>query len=311
MMELREALMSALGNDFRGEVRGGEVLSGHSYLGIGGPADLFVVPSDALSLKQCLSFAAEMRLPVFVLGGGSNVLIPDEGVRGMVVSLSRFSMQKVISEKKDTIDLFVEAGVRLGRLISTCSEHGYAGIESLSGIPGTVGGAIAGNAGAYGHEIGSCVSSLIVLSLAGVIRKIDRDQISFQYRSCSAADDQLILSVVMSLAKVDASEVVRRATESLARRRATQPLGERSAGCAFKNPPGDYAGRLIEEAGCKGLRVGGIEVSSVHSNFLVNRGSGTSADYLELLDIVREKVGRMSGIQLEPEIRILKNEPRT
>jgi len=308
--QLREALISALGNDFRGEVLAGEPLSSHSYLGIGGPADLFVVPSDALSLKQCLAFAAEVGLPLFVLGGGSNVLIPDEGFRGMVVSLSRFSMKKVISEKKDAVELFVEAGVRLGSLISMCAERGYTGLESLSGIPGMVGGAVACNAGAYGQEVGSSVSSLVVLSLAGAIRKVERGQVSFAYRSCSVTEGQIILSAVMSLGKNNAAEVARRAAESLAQKRATQPLGQRSAGCAFKNPPGDYAGRLIEAAGCKGLRVGGIEVSNTHANFLVNSGGGTAADYLELMNTVRERVARLSGIDLETEIRILRNEPR-
>jgi len=305
MHKVREELASALGNDYRGEVMYDEPMSSHTYLGIGGPADIFVIPADAISLKKCLGFAVQRKMHVLIVGGGTNMLVSDNGFRGMLISLRHFSMKKTINERDDSDDVFIESGVPLQGLLGLCAEKGYAGIESLAGIPGTVGGAIVGNAGAFNQEIKDVITSLVIVNHNGNIKKVERKELSFGYRKLDIAEDVIVLSANMVLGKTDPEVIKRRMKETIEQKKRTQPVFERSAGCAFKNPEGDFAGRLIDAAGCKGMRVGGIAVSTVHSNFLVNKGNGTAAEYIELMNIVKEKVAEHSGIVLEPEIRIV------
>lgn len=305
MHRLRDELISSLGNDYRGEVMYDEPMSTHTYLGIGGPADLFVIPADAISLKRCLGFAAERKMRVLALGGGSNLLISDDGFRGMVVLLRHFNMKKTINEREGSDEIFIESGVSLQGLLGLCAEKGYGGIERLAGIPGTVGGAIAGNAGAFGQEMKDVITSLVIINRNGNIKKVEKQHLSFGYRKLDILDDVIVLSANMTLERTDPELIKRRMKESIDEKKKTQPVFERSAGCAFKNPEGNYAGRLIEAAGCKGMRVGDIEVSTTHANFLVNKGNGTSREYIQLMSIVKEKVAEHSGIVLEPEIRIV------
>lgn len=308
MADLKESFATALGNDFRGELRHGEELGRYSYLGIGGPADLFVIPADAVSLKRCLRFAAERKLPLLVLGGGTNVLVPDEGFRGLVISLRYFNMKKMINEQKDSAELFVEAGVVLQGLIAFCVDRGYAGLEGLAGIPGTVGGAVVGNTGAYGQEIKDVVRMIVVMFRNGTIRKLEKEEFSFGYRSSSIPESPIVLSANMVFRRENPEKLKEAVRSNVEKKKTAQPVGERSLGCAFRNPEGDSAGRLIEAAGCKGLSVGDIEVSTLHANFLINRGHGTASEYLQLLEIVRQRVAEKTGIILEPEIRIVRND---
>lgn len=305
MHKVREELASALGNDYRGEVMYDEPMSSHTYLGIGGPTDILVIPADAISLKRCLGFAVQRKMHVLIVGGGTNMLVSDNGFRGMLISLRHFSMKKTINERDDSDDVFIESGVPLQGLLGLCAEKGYGGIESLAGIPGTVGGAIVGNAGAFNQEIKDVISSLIIVNHNGNIKKVARKELSFGYRKLDIAEDVIVLSANMVLGKSDPEVIKRRMKETIEQKKRTQPVFERSAGCAFKNPEGDFAGRLIDAAGCKGMRVGGIEVSTVHANFLVNKGNGTATEYIELMNIVKEKVAEHSGVVLEPEIRIV------
>jgi len=305
MHKIREEFMSTLGNDYRGEIMYDEPLSSHTYLNIGGPADFFVVPADAISLKRCLFFSQDRKMPVLVIGGGTNMLIADHGFRGMVISLRHFNMKKTLNEKHDSDELFIEAGVPLQGLLGLCSEKGYEGIERLSGIPGTVGGAVTGNAGSFGQEMKDVVTSLITINHSGMIKKLEKEEFSFSYRKADIPGDVIILSVNMELGKKDPEQIRQAIRESIEEKKRTQPVSERSAGCVFRNPEGDSAGRLIDIAGCKGIHVGDIEVSTVHANFFVNKGAGTATDYFQLMNIVREKVSEKTGIVLEPEIRIV------
>jgi len=308
MGDLKDDFMNEMGNDYRGDALFNEALSAHTSLGTGGPADIFVSPADAVSLKKCLLFARARKLPVLVMGGGTNIVVPDEGVRGMVVSLGHFSMIKTVNDTSDRAELFVEAGVPLQRLVNHCVQNGYGGIESLAGIPGTVGGAIRGNSGSFGQEIKDVIESLVVMNASGMIRRVEKGELTFDYRRSSLKEDEIVLSANMIFRREEAENLRRKSSEAMARKKETQPVAERSAGCVFRNPELDSAGRLIEAAGCKGMRVGGMEVSSLHANYIVNRGEGSSADFVKLMQAVRERVRERTGILLVPEVRVVDHE---
>lgn len=304
-LEMRD-LRTKIKEVFQGEIRFNEPMSGHTTLRIGGPVDVMVFPNSAMSLKNLLLFAKEEGMQSFVLGGGSNLLIGDKGVRGIAVSLRSFRNVEFVKETKDRrVILFVEGGIPLGSLLNYTRRQGYAGIEALAGIPGTFGGAVYTNAGSFGTEIKDVISSVVAMDREGRIRVFQRDEIKFSYRSSNLPDDLIILSACITLRKEDAELVKTRIKEFLYKKSLSQPLAEVSAGCVFKNPEGDIAGRLIEEAGCKGMRMGDVEVSSVHANYFINKGRATCRDFIRLMALVREKVRKLSGVILEPEIKIM------
>jgi UDP-N-acetylmuramate dehydrogenase len=305
LADFRREFEKEMGNDYRGEAVFGEMLSKHTSLTIGGPADIYVIPSDAVSLKKCLMFANERKIEVIVLAGGTNVIISDRGIRGMVVSLKRFNMIKTLNETNDSAELFVESGVPLQRLINHCIENGYSGLEGLSGIPGTTGGAIIGNSGSFGQEVKDVIESLIVINRSGMIKRLGKEEFSFGYRSSNIEEGLIVLSANMVFKKADSALLRDKAAEYISKKKNIQPLAVRSAGCVYKNPANDSAGRLIEESGCKGLRVGDIEVSDVHANYFINKGKGTASEFLELMKLVEKKVEENAGIQLEPEVKII------
>ena len=305
MSDIRESFNNEIGTDFRGEIMYGEMLSGHTSIAVGGPADMYVLPYDAVSLKTCLMFANDRGLAVLVLGGGTNVIVDDNGYRGMVISLKHFNMIKTTDDPDERVDLFVETGVPLQRLINYCVERGYAGIEGLTGIPGTVGGAIIGNSGSFGQEIRDVVESIVVINLSGMIKRLERDEFSFGYRRSSVEQGLIILSANMRFKKSEPEVLSGKASECISRKKNTQPLSERSAGCVYMNPEGRAAGMLIEEAGCKGMRAGDIEVSRVHANYFINRGNGTASDFLKLMKMVEARVFEHSGVSLEPEVKVI------
>jgi UDP-N-acetylmuramate dehydrogenase len=291
---------------FKGEMRFSEFMSLHTTLRIGGPVDVMVFPDSAMALKNLLLLATKERIQTFVLGGGSNLLVGDRGIRGMAISLRSFRNVELVKETGNgEVVLFVEAGIPLGNLINYTRRYGYSGIEALSGIPGTFGGAVYCNAGSFGIEIKDVISSVVTMDREGRIRVFKGDEIGFSYRSSNLPEELMILSGCIILRRDDPEAVKMRMREFLHKKALTQPLSEPSAGCVFKNPDGYTAGRLIDEAGCKGMRVGDIEVSSVHANYFVNKGNATCKDFIRLMAQVRERVRRLSGVVLEPEIRII------
>jgi len=288
------------GGDFRGSVLYGEPLSKHTSLRIGGPADVFIVPSDMDSLKYILRASYKAGLPIVVLGGGSNVLISDEGVRAVVISLSEFDaigLEGSILRAGD--------GVGLQGVVNYAGKNGLSGIEGLSGIPGTVGGAVAGNAGSFGTEIKDVLVEVSIVGKDGVEGIMSAESLGLGYRKADIPEGSVIVDATLRLKKDEPQEVLRRITEYLRQKKTTQPIGERSAGCVFKNPKGISAGKLIEDAGCKGLRYGGVEVSPMHANFFVAKGRARAGDFLRLMDEVSKKVKDAFGIVLEPEIKII------
>ncbi|MBI5195017.1 MAG: UDP-N-acetylmuramate dehydrogenase [Nitrospirae bacterium] len=309
MMEALTEFNKALERvNFKGTVKFGEPMSAHTSLRIGGAADVLAFPEDVLSLKNLLVAAKAQKLPVFMLGAGTNLLVRDGGIEGIVVFMEAFKRIEVIQDEGGKVRLFVEAGVPLPALINFTGNKGYSGIEALAGIPGSVGGAVYMNAGSFGAEIKDVIEAVTVMDMNGKITVLRKDKLKFSYRSSNISDDVVILSANIALKKDNPEAVTGRIREFLKKKKLTQPLGERSAGCVFKNPGGDSAGRLIDAAGCKGLKTGGVEVSMLHANYFINRDRASCGDFIKLMEIVKKKVREHTGNMLEPEIKIIGKE---
>jgi len=292
-------------NSFSGEVKFMEPMRSHTYLQIGGPADVFVCPKDTVSLENILAALNEERIPFVTIGGGSNILVKDGGIFGAVISLKNLWRSDIAKEEKDIVMFFAEAGTPLQKLVSFSKEHGYSGIEGLAGIPGFVGGAIAGNAGAFGYSIKKSLVSVRMMNPDKGIYEMSVSELGLEYRASKIPEDTVILSGNIRLRKDVKEDVAKRINSFLKHKRETQPLSEMSAGCVFRNPEGASAGRIIDGAGCKGMRIGGVEVSRMHANFFINKGDAEASDFLELIDEVKKKVMKVFGIELELEIRIM------
>ncbi|HET6514697.1 MAG TPA: UDP-N-acetylmuramate dehydrogenase [Thermodesulfovibrionales bacterium] len=306
MTEERNSLREMLRQErFRGDVLFDEPMKNHTTLRIGGNAQAMVTPQDVISLRNLLMEGRERNIPVVVVGGCSNLLVTDGGIEGIVVSAASLCRILVIEEKDDEVRLFVESGTPLQKMVNLSKEKGYEGLEGLAGIPGSVGGAVRGNSGSFGYEIGNVIDAVSVMNQYGKLSLLDARNLTFRYRSIDIPDECMILSVNMRLKKGDAHGVAKSINDFLLEKRTKQPIGAWSAGCVFKNPEGAYAGKLIDEAGCKGMRRGDVEVSGLHANFFINRGEGRASDFLALMDEVRERVMKAFGIELEREIKIV------
>jgi UDP-N-acetylmuramate dehydrogenase len=294
-----------LENLTEGEVKFVEPMKDHTSLRIGGPADIFVVPGDVPSLVNIRTYFKKKNVRFFPLGGGTNILVMDGGIDGAVVSFK--SLKRIVSIRDDNEDvyLFVEAGTSLQKVVNFSKESGYSGVEGLAGIPGTIGGAVCGNAGAFGYEMKDVLASVEIMDGEGKIDKIEAEEINFDYRISGIPPDVSILSAEMKLRKGKKEDVAAMTDGFLKTKFEKQPLREPSAGCVFKNPEGLSAGKLIEEAGCKGLRIGDVEVSHIHANFFVNKGNAKASDFIGLMEEVARMVKAMSGVILVPEIRIV------
>src|SRR5256884_1641702 len=287
--------------EIRGEVRFKGALSFHTSLRSGGPADIFVVPQDVDDIRHALLFAEREQLSVAVIGGGNNLLVRDRGVRGVVLRLegclgrAEFHGEEAIAG----------AGVSLSALIREAAALNLGGIECLVGIPATIGGALAMNAGTADGWIGDFVSGVYFLHPDGPPGELKPASGTVTYRHFNAPPRPGLIGCRLRLTRRPLTEVQKDIKVRLKQKKATQPLALASAGCVWKNPPADVAGRLIEKCGLKGKRINGAEISSKHANFIVNRGGATAADILALMDLTRDRVQHQFGIALEPEIRIL------
>src|SRR3989304_8045256 len=251
---------------FEGEIRFMEPMMKHTSLRIGGPADLFVIPQNLPSLKNILIIVNRKKIPFFVLGGGTNTLVKNGGIEGVVISLTSFRKIEILSVNEMNVRIYVETGAPLQRLVNYSKESGYSGIEGLAGIPGSVGGAISGNAGAFGYEMKDVLASVSIMDAEGRTRKMKAEDIEFAYRRSNISFHGLLLSAEIVLKKDEKENVSSKTEDFLKRKWENQPVSEPSAGCVFKNPPGLSAGKLIDEAGCKGMRVGDVEVNRIHAN---------------------------------------------
>jgi UDP-N-acetylmuramate dehydrogenase len=290
---------------FEGDVRFMEPMMKHTSLRIGGPADLFVIPRDLPSLKNILVVLKKRKIPFLALGGGTNILVRDGGIEGAVISLRSFKKIEILSEDVANVKIHVEAGTPLQRLVNFSREKGYSGIEGLAGIPGSVGGAICGNAGAFGYEMKDVLISVSIMDDKGRIKSLKKEDIDFGYRRSGIPLTDLLLSAEIILKKDKKEHVSAKIQDFLKKKWESQPFSEPSAGCVFKNPPKLPAGKLINEAGCKGMRIGNIEVSSSHANFFTNKGKAKASDFIRLMQDVAQKVRERFGVVLETEIRIV------
>lgn len=293
---------------FEGEVKFMEPMRDHTSLRIGGPADIFAVPQDILSLSNMRARLERRRVPFFPLGGGTNILVRDGGIEGTVISFRSLTKIETVREDDENVYLFVRAGALLQRLVNFSKENGYSGLEGLVGIPGTVGGAICGNAGAFGYEMKDILVSVEIMDSEGKIDTFKAEGIAFGYRSSGISQNELLLSAEIKLRKDKKEDISARIEDFLKIKREKQPVWEHSAGCVFKNPPGSSAGKLIDEAGCKSMRIGDVEVSAVHANFFINKGKARAADFIMLIEEVAARVKERSNVVLEPEIRIVGRE---
>jgi UDP-N-acetylmuramate dehydrogenase len=294
---------------FRGEVKFDEPMSAHTSLRIGGTAEIMAFPEDPVSLKNILIAAKREQVPVFIFGGGTNLLVSDGGIEGIVISLKAFNKIEFTRETNDkNAVLYVGAGVTLAKLISFAQKNGCAGIEALAGIPGSFGGAVNMNAGSFGVEIKDVLVSIALMDMNGEIRIMQKDDLNFSYRSSNLPESSIILSANISLDRDRSDDILGRIKEFLKKKREAHPLLEPSAGCVFKNPAGNAAGRLIDAAGCKEMRVGDAEVSVVHANYFINKGKATCMDFITLMEKVKVLVKEHSGVILEPEIKIVGRE---
>ncbi len=293
-----------LEQDIEGKFLYNEPLSLHTSLRIGGAASLYIEPKDRGALEKLLARTGKMDTPPLILGGGSNILFRDSGMKGIVISTKGLDRLYMISENDETMSFFIESGAPLQKLITLSRKYGLRGTEGLAGIPGTFGGALSGNAGAFGYEIKDCIETVSVMDSNGILSTLRGEKIKFGYRESDIGERTVITGASIRLRRGDLTEVTEKMKAFLEEKKRSQPLGECSAGCVFKNPEGGYAGKLIEMSGCKGMGEGGIVVSPVHANFFVNSGEGTCDAYLSLMEKVAMKVEKEHGISLEPEIRI-------
>ena len=278
-----------------------EPLARHTSYRIGGPADVLVRPDTPEELAVTLREARAAGVPVTLLGGGSNMLVGDGGIRGLVVKLGR-GFRRV--EWRDTA-AHAGAAVQVGKLARASVDRGLAGLEHAEGIPGTVGGALFMNAGAYGGDTASVVEAVDGIDADGQLVSVRRDEVSFTYRRAHLPPGFVVAGVTFCLRSDDPAAVRERLEGWRRKRLASQPQGLPNAGSIFKNPSGDHAGRLIEAAGLKGRRVGGARFSEHHANFIVNDGRARAADVQALMAIAQRAVWERSGIWLEPEVRLV------
>lgn len=287
--------------EIRGEVRFKEPLSFHTSLRIGGIADIFVMPQDVDDIRLALFSAEREGLPVEVVGGGNNLLVKDRGVRGVVLKLEG-CLGRVEFQGEEAV---AGAGVSLSALIREAAAASLGGIECLVGIPATIGGALAMNAGTPDGSIGDFVSAAYFLNADGTLGELKPGTSAFAYRAFYFPPGAVLVGARLRLHRRSPPDIQKEIKQRLKHKKTTQPLALASAGCVWKNPPDDAAGRLVEKVGLRGKRLGGAEISAKHANFIVNRGGATAADILGLMEMTRERVSAQFGIKLEPEIRII------
>lgn len=290
------------------QVKKDEPMKRHTTFRAGGPAKFFVSPLDEETLKNVVCFCREENVPYYILGNGSNLLVSDAGYDGVMLFLGNsFSGIEILEEAGgDTAILKAGAGSMLAQIAKEALKKSLTGFEFAAGIPGTLGGAIVMNAGAYGGEMKDVLLSVSVLTKEGTIKELSKEELYLAYRhSCIPEKEYLVLSAEMCLRKGNAEEILKQMEELLLKRREKQPLEYPSAGSTFKRPEGYFAGKLIEEAGLRGYRIGDAEVSEKHCGFVINRGAATAEEIRTLCFEVQRRVKEASGVKLELEVKMI------
>lgn len=285
------------------QIRREEPLARHTTFRVGGPAQYFVQPALA-EISQVLELCRRFEMPLTVIGNGSNLLVSDAGLRGVVLEIGKAAAGLTVLSDEET--LVVQAGTLLSETARTAASYGLSGMEFAAGIPGSLGGAVFMNAGAYGGEMKDILSEVRVLALDGVQRVYRAQELELSYRHSRMMDaGELVLEARLSLKKDEKAAIQARMDELKRKRLEKQPLEYPSAGSTFKRPEGYFAGKLIEDAGLRGFRIGDAQVSEKHCGFVINRGGASAAEILELMQEVQQRVKEDSGVTLEPEVRLL------
>ncbi len=303
-LPISERVIKILDREFKGQVRENVSLADRTMLRVGGTARLYLTPADVATLQPLLDRLRKLGVLALPLGGGANVVVTDSGVtKAAVISLVEHLgdiAEPTISNNR--VKIYVESGVRLLSLLKFCRERGFSGLEFLAGIPGSVGGAVVMNAGAFGREFSDVLLKVMTCDGQGILQSWTRGQLNSGYRRGGIPIGQLVVSVELQLKLGDPEKIGKQMLEYRQIRRQKQPCGVPSAGSVFKNPPGDYAGRLIEAAGCSGWCCGRAQVSRKHANFITTEPGATAADVFTLINRVKEQVRKSFSLVLEEEI---------
>ena len=284
------------------DVRFNEPMSKHTSFKIGGPADILCIPESVLEIQNLIEYFKKNSINYMIIGNGSNLLVSDDGIEGAVIKIGS-SMSEILVRDEE---LYVEAGALLSKTANTALNESLAGMEAISGIPGTIGGAIYMNAGAYGTEIKDVLKEATFIDSKGNIKTLPCEELELGYRkSIFTNNDYVVLSCVLKLKTGDKQEISANMKEYTKRRTQKQPLSYPSAGSVFKRPEGYFAGKLIEDCGLKGYSIGGAKISELHAGFIINFNNATAKDVKELIKYTQNKVLENFGVEIEPEIKII------
>ena len=298
--------MGELRKIVQGTLLENEPMSDHTSYGIGGPAGAYITPKDQCDLAGILKFANKYSIETHFVGSGSNLLVSDSGIDGIVLTPAKSLTQLEFNDGH----VIAESGVMLGRLVKECIKRNLTGVESMIGVPGTLGGALVMNAGAFGGEISNYLHSVEIMNMSGEIKTYYPGDIDFAYRFSTLRTDEFVLLARFDLKEEKSIIIQEKRNKASKGRKTNQPLKFRSAGSVFKNPKENAAGYLIDQAGLKGIRVGNAEISKHHANFFVNHGNARSSDITSLIRLARKTVYKKFGIKLELEVKTIGFDPK-
>ena len=296
----RRGLVEIMGENIQFD----RAMSEYTTFRIGGKADAICFVQGLGELQQVFSYLNKEKIPYLLVGKGSNLLVRDGGFKGAVI-IMRGQLATIKQHEKNDQMVLAGGGLTLRDLVRFCSQRGLGGLEFLSGIPGTVGGAVTMNAGAFGRAMGDVVQQVDLVTPEGEFTSKNRSDLTFSYRESSIQEGTLVVRASLQCSQETSEIVSGRVAEYLTRRKLAQPLDYPSAGSVFRNPSNDHAGRLIEQAGLKGKKIGGAMISPKHANYIVNTGGAQAEDILRLMEMAKEKVREATGVELEPEIKVV------
>ena len=303
-MDLKEKIEKSKMAISKEKILYNEPMEKHTTFKIGGPAECFIKIDNLKDLQEILKFASQNQIQVTILGNGSNLLVLDEGIQGLILQIRLENIE--INEQEEKIEVTIGAGTKMGKLSHILLQNQISGFEELSGIPGTVGGAVYMNAGAHGKEMKDIVKNVVCVDYQGNEKKIANQDMNFQYRnSCFKTKNYIITEVTLELQKGNSEEIKEKMEQYASYRREKQPIEYPSAGSTFKRGSNFITAQLIDQAGLKGYSVGGAEVSTKHSGFVINKGGATAKDVLQLVEYVKEEVKRKFDKEIELEIEVI------
>ena len=278
-----------------------EPLKKHTTYGIGGPADLMVFPNNKEDLIRVIEIINENNMQLTILGSGSNILVSDNGIRGVVISLKKSLKEVNVNENI----LYAECGAMLGKIVRLAVRNNLIGLENLNGVPGTLGGALIMNAGAWGGEISENLVNVELINSKNELKKVPKKDINFSYRKSSFDKNDILLSAEFNLKKAEKNLIKENFSKAQSGRTSSQPLDKRSAGSLFKNPRNNSAGKLLDNAGLKGFSIGGAKISEKHANFFINDGNASSSEMLQLIKKAHKEVKKQFDIDLSLEVKLI------